>query len=391
MSVLGRRRVWLMPLASVLVADVEPIWELKPHTRVKHELLRSYLDAWFPILAHRGGVSKRLLFVDGFAGPGVYKDGEPGSPIVALNAIASTKVDLSHCEFVFLFVEANGERVESLNRQIAAFMDAHHDMPNVKIQVEQSEFRNVAQKVLDRLDSEGAQLAPTLAMVDPFGFGGVPMELIAKFLRFPRCEVLFNFMLDSINRHANNVMVSGHMEALFGCDGFNHAPPAGNPSRQPFLRDLYGRQLRDVAKFTYVSRFDLVNELGRNNSLFHGTRHLMGLKAMRQAAWRSDPVEGRGFDARVDPNVGTLFGGEPNLEPLRDAIAQHFMGKRVNLKVVHDFVLTDTPYNPSSHLKKHTLKVLESEGWILNVEHPLGKARKKGTFPDGCWITFAEG
>ena len=43
------------------------VWELEPHTRGKHIILREYFKAWLPILGMRG---ERLVFIDGFAGPG---------------------------------------------------------------------------------------------------------------------------------------------------------------------------------------------------------------------------------------------------------------------------------------------------------------------------------
>lgn len=370
------------------MAEEDTIWELKPHTRVKHQILRSYLDAWFPILGGPRALSKRLLFIDGFAGPGVYRDGEPGSPIVALNAIANTAIDLSGCNFVFLFVEENADRVASLNAEIERFWESHDVMPNVRTYVEHGTFADVATEILGRLEAEGARLAPTLAMVDPFGFKGVPMSLISEFLRFPRCEILFNFMLDSVNRHAQNPKVREHMQALFGCDDFMAAPPGGDTDRQPYLVDLYGRQLRQSAEFDHVSRFELVNERGRNNVLFHGTRHLKGLEVMRRISWGVDPVLGRRFDARDDPSAGTLFGGEPDLEQLRTKVAMEFAGRTVSPTQIFEFVLKETDFDPTRHLKKETLKVLENEGWIIEVIKPDGTRRSKGTFPDGCRITF---
>ena len=61
----------------------DTIWPIEPHTSAKHQILRKYLDAWLPIL---GTYNKRVVYVDGFAGPGQYTGGEPGSPIVALQA-----------------------------------------------------------------------------------------------------------------------------------------------------------------------------------------------------------------------------------------------------------------------------------------------------------------
>ena len=45
------------------------LWPLEPHPRGKHLVLKFYLDAWLPILGTRSG---RILFIDGFAGPGEY-------------------------------------------------------------------------------------------------------------------------------------------------------------------------------------------------------------------------------------------------------------------------------------------------------------------------------
>lgn len=56
-------------------------WGIEPITEAKHEILRYYLGAWFPILA---SVHRRLLYVDGFPGPGEHSKGEDGSPIFAL-------------------------------------------------------------------------------------------------------------------------------------------------------------------------------------------------------------------------------------------------------------------------------------------------------------------
>src|SRR6266480_4373366 len=60
------------------------LWPLGEHTPGKHLVLRNYLNAWLPIL---GMTHDRIVFIDGFAGPGEYAGGEPGSPIIALRAL----------------------------------------------------------------------------------------------------------------------------------------------------------------------------------------------------------------------------------------------------------------------------------------------------------------
>lgn len=64
-------------------------WSLPPHTEAKHKILRYYLGAWFAIMAQSRMVS-RINFLDGFAGRGRYDDGEPGSPLIALEVLVET-------------------------------------------------------------------------------------------------------------------------------------------------------------------------------------------------------------------------------------------------------------------------------------------------------------
>jgi len=84
------------------------IWKLDEHTLGKHKVLREYLNGWLPIL---GSTNKRILFIDGFAGPGVYSEGQAGSPIVALKAVADHPAMRSgRAEIQFLFIEKEPDR-----------------------------------------------------------------------------------------------------------------------------------------------------------------------------------------------------------------------------------------------------------------------------------------
>ena len=79
------------------------LWPLEPHTRGKHLVLKGYLDAWFPIM---GSTNQRILFVDGFAGPGEYETGEIGSPLIALNSLKDHRArHLVTAEVFFVFIE----------------------------------------------------------------------------------------------------------------------------------------------------------------------------------------------------------------------------------------------------------------------------------------------
>src|SRR5688572_18089678 len=99
-----------------MAAPKTTTWRLEPHTRAKHEILRRYLQAWTPILSKSG--SPRILYIDGFAGPGRYAGGEDGSPVIALQAALRHRERI-HSEICFLFIEEDRERAAMLEQIVA--------------------------------------------------------------------------------------------------------------------------------------------------------------------------------------------------------------------------------------------------------------------------------
>ena len=93
---------------------IPTIWELKPHTQAKHIILRRYLQAWLPIMTTYHG---RVLYIDGFAGPGIYSEGAEGSPIIALREAKNHKANIT-AEIVFIFIEADSKRHVELKKQV---------------------------------------------------------------------------------------------------------------------------------------------------------------------------------------------------------------------------------------------------------------------------------
>jgi three-Cys-motif partner protein len=99
-----------------MAAPRETVWDLEPHTRAKHEILKRYLQAWMVILSQ--GKFPAILYIDGFAGPGEYSQGEVGSPIIALDTALQYQPPL-RAQIHFLFVEKKKDRADHLRKQIA--------------------------------------------------------------------------------------------------------------------------------------------------------------------------------------------------------------------------------------------------------------------------------
>lgn len=364
----------------------QTLWSAKPHTLAKHELLRRYLGAWYPILTQQG-YHGRVVFIDGFAGPGVYQSGEEGSPIVALRTLVQHDAFQSmKGKFVFLFIEREEERMANLKVEIAAFWASVGGQPgNVVVLVEQGEFEQVTSSLLDSLKESGNVLAPTVAFVDPFGFAGVSLDAICRLTSFPSCEVIFSFMYDSLNRWVTHPTdsIHEHLRSLFGSEAYRGAVGLVPSERKAFLHDLYKHQLLEVGNFKYVLDFEMIDGRGKSvYSLFFGTRHIRGLEAMKSAMWSLDPSGKFRFSDRHAGQT-SLFGEAINVEALRQAILVEFAGKKISIERIHEFVLAETIYGPS-HYKVKVLKPLQQEGLLEAVSGQ----KRRGTFPEGTVIRF---
>ena len=165
----------------------------KPHTRAKHEILTYYLKAWFPILGSR---FPRLVYVDGFSGPGEYADGGEGSPILALNAAKNYfhgTVTSKLQEIVFIFVEKDRNYFDNLRRILGSL-----DIPaQFRVESRFGTFEQNFEYVLSEIRGPDGRSSPSFVFLDPFGVKGFPMDSIKRLARQPSVEVLINYKLFS--------------------------------------------------------------------------------------------------------------------------------------------------------------------------------------------------
>jgi three-Cys-motif partner protein len=325
----------------------QTIWELKPHTEAKHRLLTGYLAAWFPILSRW---NERIVFLDGFAGPGIYEGGEPGSPIKALDVLLNHQYGsaMANKKFVFMFNEANPDRHERLTEVITEYVAEHQPWPqNVTLRIGNDSFENTAEGILSHLEEQKRNLAPTFAFVDPFGVKGLPMDLLRRLLSFNRCEVFVYFDFNTVNRFANAGNIDDSLAELFGTDLFMQAAGLSGEDRKSFLHDLYQSQLTEVCGFQFVKSFEMINETGHTGYfLFYGTRNLKGLEVMKDVMWSVDPGGGQRFSDKL-AGQDVLFEAAADTRPLQRDLAEHFRGQTVSVEILGRYVLVDTPTRSS--------------------------------------------
>jgi len=320
------------------------------------------------------------MYLDGFCGPGRYAGGEPGSPINALQTAISHKDRLRETELIFFFIDERADRIAHLENEIS-----HLEIPpNIKIIIRTGEFHVILSKILDDIEDKSQKLIPTFAFIDPFGFSGVPFDLVQRLLAMPKAEIFITIMLRDANRFAEDPNTQHHIVDLFGTpDVLNVIKDSDD--RLFELRQLYQEQLSQFARF--VRFFEMRDQ--RNQViyyLFFASNHPLGHTKMKEAFWKVDSSSGLKFSDATNPNQMVLFDVDPS-QDLAKHIANAFRGQKILSEKVITCVEDETPF-VSKHARS-ALKFLEQSELIkVSAQKVNGTKRRKGYFAKGTVIKF---
>lgn len=357
-------------------APTTVLWPIDAHTSAKHEILRRYLAAWLPIMSMYNG---QIIYLDGFAGPGEYTGGEPGSPIIAIRTFLDHSfTPLRNKDVQFLFIEQDPARCRHLEQLLVK----KSSPGTAQYQVFEGNFDETMTDLLTQLEKTQTRLAPTFAFIDPFGYSHTPMKTIQRLMSHPKCEVLITFMYEEINRFltADYTGKEGQYTALFGTSEWQYITNRARDShsRRDGLHNLYQEQLKTQANARYVRSFCMRN---RNNAtdyyLFFATNSLLGMEKMKQAMSGVDSTGTFVFSDFTDSNQMQLF-SEPNYGELERLLSKHFKGKIVSIEGVREYVIADTPFYK---YKAEALKPMEATSKIEIIS--ADPKRRKGTYAEG--------
>jgi len=351
-------------------------WDLAPHTAAKLEILAAYLGAWFPIVGQSHSFD-RIIYIDGFAGPGRYKQGEDGSPIIALKAAIGAINDQIRKPFEFHFVERRRRVAAALKANIEDLRRRQPGPENIQVYIHPEKLFQAAYEERIRPHLQAHPRAAAFALVDPFGWTGIPLSVLSDLMKRPSTEILVNFMFEEINRFINHPDQSHNFDGLFGCEEWRQADCRAGRERKKFIVDLYRDQLSRRAGARHVRSFEMRNQ--RNTTdyfLFFASNNRLGLSKMKEAMWKVAPGGGYSFSDATDFGQKVLFEPEPDRRALRRLIAERFATRRATVQQVENFVVEDTAFL-ATHYRK-VLAEMEAEGALDYLEPPPG--RRRGTY-----------
>ncbi len=173
----------------------ERIYEGREQSRVKHEILRHYLESFAHIVGFKW---QSITYIDGFSGPWNARSNDLSdtSFAIALNELRRARETHKalgrNCRIRCVFVE----RDQAAFQRLREFADSAHD---VDIHTIHGEFENAIPEIIAFVRKEADTFPFTL--IDPTGSSGFRMKVIAPLLQLRPGEVLINFILEFIRRY----------------------------------------------------------------------------------------------------------------------------------------------------------------------------------------------
>lgn len=307
-----------------------------------------------------------VTYAEGFAGPGIYQGGEPGSPVRAADVFLRRRYFLdSGKALCMVLLEEDKRRLDRLQQEMQAWLDRETRPPpsTLRVAYRQGEC---ATALLPLLQDVRAFQGPIFAFLDSFGGPDIPLHVARAIAGVRASEVLVTFGTSFLTRFGADPAYQPAGDEVFGSRHWRRVLELPAAEKKPFLVTAYRKSLT-AAGFTHVISFEMVDDSGHDLHLVFGTSNPKGLEKMKDAMWKVDPVHGVHYRDPRDPDQLTFdIGVQPNLAPLRrELLAELVRGSRTVAQLQH-YALTETMYR-GPHVRPALTAMLHAE---LVERHP---------------------
>jgi len=159
----------------------------RPWSRIKDQILGQYMR---PYLSKVSKLGKPIILIDAFAGPGKFKDGAAGSPLIICQAADQRVRD----SYLAIFVNREKKHHDQLSHVLSDFINQQRVIP----------IHGTANVLLAKV-REVLGDHTVFLYLDPFGLKGCEFSVIEPFLRRDRAystEIVINLSIPTMHRLA---------------------------------------------------------------------------------------------------------------------------------------------------------------------------------------------
>jgi three-Cys-motif partner protein len=188
--------------------------EQTERSRIKATIVAKYLYVWSKIII--GELKRRprkpnfAAYVDLFSGPGRYDDGQESTPLLVLRRAIEEEDLRKYLRLVFN--ERDPKLLERLKKEIEGY-EGVDSLTYAPAFLNEQVGNNKIEQLFTRTDQPRPAM---LVFVDPWGYNGLTIDLLASVLRNWGCEVIIFFNYQRINPALSNSVFKKNMALLFG-------------------------------------------------------------------------------------------------------------------------------------------------------------------------------
>lgn len=354
-------------------------------SKLKAEIVSKYFATWANVIASQN--FEKIAYLDLFAGPGRYDDGNPSTPLLVIENTINHFNKRVRQKVQLVFNDAEAENIQKLKNEIKKFADIS------KLKFTPSTYNEkIDEKIVKHYET--ITKVPTLSFIDPWGYKGFSLPLVRALVKDWGCDCIFFFNYRRINAGIANPSLQKPINIVFTeevLDALRQAVPGKRPyEREVIVLD----KLKEVFKewgMRYVLPFPFKNKKGSRTThyLIFISKNILGFNIMREIMGRcssSHIQEVPSFE--YDPSAAKekqrqlhFFKKEP-LDDLKKMLMDTFAGITLTMKDIYE-------QHHEMYIKKNYRTVLldlEKEDKIKT--NRVERKARKGTFPDDMLVSF---
>jgi three-Cys-motif partner protein len=366
-----------------LGTEAEFFKKLREGSRTKVEIVSKYFVYYNRVMARR---SPKVGYADLFAGPGLYANGDRSIPLLVCESAIREE---AFREKVHLWFN-EGDRENY--RQLKSAVESIPGIENL------AHTPTIWNKTVD--STWIARLAklpiPTLVFLDPCGYKGLSLKLVASVLAGFGNDCIFFFNYSRINMKLDLEVMNTSIDEFFEADRATFLRAAIKGKRPDEREEIILKAVESAIKQAdgIPLFFPFVSDSNRtSHHLVFASKNQRAANTMKRilTSASSTVVEGVGsgkHDPHADKVSASLFGG---LYQVEERVLSRYFGRKIRFETLLQEE-ANTSFTESNY--RDALLNLEDAGRIV-VTPPAEERRfqaggKRRTLPKSVYIQFKE-
>ena len=310
-------------------------------SKIKASIVSEYFPSYCNIIVKKH-LPKQIRYIDLFAGPGVYDDGNPSTPILVADYCYKDDFLRENVKMIFNDCTYHEELKENFLKRYpeGTFKNKPHFGKSTV-----GNCREITEFLCKNTHTKKHNEYPALLFIDPFGYKGIETKVLAKFLKNWGNEIFLFVNTKRIHPALENEKFEGLMNDLFPTTyqkiRQDRRFKATVSERLNLIIDSLGQEYQNQLNGeVYYTAFKFQEEDIETTShyILHITKGARGYDLIKtiyndfaNVGTMFDGVNTYTFDAKkLDDVTNELFDiGSLNIDQLKENLYKEFRGKEM--------------------------------------------------------------